>query len=32
VAEAIQQIYIDQDGIQAILDDAAARADKALTK
>lgn len=32
VTEAIQQIYIDQDGIQAILDDAAARADKALTK
>jgi multiple sugar transport system substrate-binding protein len=32
VAEAIQQIYIDQDGIQAILDDASVRADKALTK
>ena len=32
VTEAIQQIYIDLDGIQAILDDAAARADKALTK
>lgn len=32
VTEAIQQIFIDQDGIQAILDDAAARADKALTK
>lgn len=32
VTEAIQQIYIDLDGIQAILDDAAARADKALTR
>ena len=32
VHEAIQQIYIDQDGIQAILDDAATRADKALSK
>ena len=32
VAEAIQQIYVDLDGIQAILDDAALRADKALTK
>jgi len=32
VTEAIQQIYIDQDGIQAILDDASVRADKALTK
>ena len=32
VKEAIQRIYIEQDGIQAILDDAAARADKALTK
>lgn len=32
VTEAIQQIYIDMDGIQAILDDAAARADKALTR
>ncbi len=32
VGEAIQQIYIDLDGIQAILDDAAARADKALTR
>lgn len=32
VIEAIQQIYIDQDGIQAILDDAAVRADKALSR
>lgn len=32
VSEAIQQIYLDLDGIQPTLDDAAARADKALTK
>jgi multiple sugar transport system substrate-binding protein len=32
VNEAIQQIYVDMDGIQAILDDAAQRADKALSK
>ncbi len=32
VNEAIQQIYVDMDGVQAILDDAAVRADKALSR
>ena len=32
VLEAIQQIYLDLDNIQATLDDAATRADEALAK